>query len=30
MLRGVASADGFALVQPGEHAAGTDVRWISL
>jgi len=29
MLRGVASADGFALVDPGEHPVGAQVRWIS-
>jgi len=30
MLRGVASADGFALVEPGINAVGAKARWITL
>ena len=30
MLRGVASAEGFALVEPGINAVGTKARWIAL
>ncbi len=28
MLRGVAFADGFALIDPGSHAAGAAARWL--
>ena len=28
MLRGVAFADGFGLIDPGSHAAGATARWL--
>jgi molybdopterin molybdotransferase len=30
MLRGLAAADGFAIIPPGGVAAGASVRWLSL
>jgi molybdopterin molybdotransferase len=30
MLRGVASAEGFALIEPGVNPVGSTARWIPL